>query len=146
MVATTYSGRLAEEQLEKNSVLNRDYFEQLKDISIRGKLVEQTVITYTDTLLTAMNSRSGFESDSVAIPDPHPCTKNTLEYLDNPDSLDTDYLELLNCCQRHICRPDGYCKSIKGNESQFNYLIQIQSGTSVNFEEVGSSVQAKIAL
>ena len=27
LVATTYSGRLAEEQMEKSSVFNRDYFE-----------------------------------------------------------------------------------------------------------------------
>ena len=75
LVATTYSGRLAEEQMGKNSVLNRDYFEQLKDISIGGELAEQNVITYADTLLTAMNSRPRFESGSVAVPDPHPCTK-----------------------------------------------------------------------
>ena len=75
LVATTYSGRLAEVQMEKNSVLNRDYFEQLKEISIPGKLAEQTVITYADNLSTAMNSRSRFESDSVVVPDPHPCTK-----------------------------------------------------------------------
>ena len=132
--------------MEKNSVLNRDYFEQLKDISIGGELAEQNVITYADTLLTAMNSRPRFESGSVAVPDPHPCTKNTLEYLDNPDSLDTDYLELLNCCQRHICRPDGYCKSKNGKGCRLNYPIQLQRGTTINFEEVGSSVRAKIAL
>ena len=80
LVAATYSGRLAEEQMETFSVSNRDYFEQLKDISIRGKLAEQTVITCANTLLTATNSRSRFECDSVAIPDHHPCTRKILDF------------------------------------------------------------------
>ena len=146
MVAPTYSERLADEQLENVSALNRDYSEQLQAISIHGKLAEQRVSTYADTLLTAMNSRPRFVADFVTVPDHHPCTKNKLEFLDNPDSLDADSLELPDCCQRHICRPDGYCKSKKGNGCRFDYPIQLQSGTTINFEEFGSSVRAKIAL
>ena len=41
LVATTYSGRLAKEQTEDNSVLNRYYSEQLKGFSLRGKLADQ---------------------------------------------------------------------------------------------------------
>ena len=103
LVATTYSGKLAGEQMVYFSVLKRDIFEKIKDIQSRKKLAEQTVITYANILLTAMNFRSRFESDSVAVPDPHPCTKNILDFLENPD-----YRELSNCCQRHICRPDKY--------------------------------------
>ena len=112
-------------QLENVSALNRDYDEQLHGILIHGKLAEQRVITYVNTILRAMNSRPRFVADSVTIPDPYPCTKNMLKFLDNPDSVDADYLELSNCSQRHICRPDGYCKSKKGNRCRFDYPIQL---------------------
>ncbi|RNA34445.1 hypothetical protein BpHYR1_037254 [Brachionus plicatilis] len=33
--------------------------------------------------------------------------------ISNSKFLDKDYEDLINCCQRHVCRINGYCKSTK---------------------------------
>ena len=65
--------------------------------------------TLADTLLTAMNNRLNFIQDVV--PEPHPCSLRTslIKYED----MDDDYNDLINCCQRHVCSVNGYCKSKK---------------------------------
>ena len=107
MVTATYIGRLAAEQLRNLYALKRDYSEKLQETDRQGLEAEERVISYADTLLTAMNLRGQDVAEVDTVPDPHPCSKNVLDILDDPDSLDLDYLELSNCCQRHVCRSDG---------------------------------------
>ena len=51
--------------------------------------------------------------------------------------MDKDYEELCNCCQRHVCRTEGYCKSKNTNECRFGYPIDVNEKTRIEFKETG---------
>ncbi|RNA07296.1 ATP-dependent DNA helicase PIF1 [Brachionus plicatilis] len=92
-----------------------------------GKASETKVITYAETLLSAMNSRS------------------TLIY-DGQSEIHSNYENLANFVQRHVCRPDGYCKSKKGKECRFEFPIQLQDKTEIVFKEIENTIIAEIKL
>lgn len=102
-----YAGRKAQELLEQadHTIDKRLELENLVKIGLES---EEKVINYTDTLLTAMNDSSERLNE---VPDPHPCSVDVSSI--EPDKIDEDYYNLINCCQRHVCRPNGYCKSNK---------------------------------
>ena len=63
----------------------------------------------------------------------------------NLNDLDKDYEELINCCQRHVCRPNGgYCSSKKG--CRFGFPFQTYDKTKIQFTETQYCVKAKINL
>lgn len=101
-----YAGRKAQELLSKNDTSIENY-EEIQNLIKLGVESEQRIINYTDTL-TAMNDNKIRTNE---IPDPHPCSINIT--LVDPDKKDDDYFNLINFCQRHVCRLDGYCKSNK---------------------------------
>ena len=60
--------------------------------------------------------------------------------------MNTDYENLCNCCQRHVCRPLGYCKSKMNNQCRFGYPIDLSEKTRLEFTEIGKTVRAEIIL
>jgi hypothetical protein len=82
------------------------------------------------------------------VPDPHPCSLNTNNI--SKEDLDKDYENLINCCQRHVCRLDGYCKSVKHgpNMCRFGYPFKIEDATRIEFKEEPNSkvIRAEICL
>jgi hypothetical protein len=102
---------------------------------------EIIVINYTDTLITAMNSRDTSVDVQTGVKDPHPCGLDP-NLITNHDK---DYEEICNCCQRHVCRLLGYCKSNK-NGCRFGYPYELQEKTKIIFNETSKSVRADILL
>ena len=89
-----------------------------------------------------MNPRQ--EEESPVVPDPHPCSLNTNTI--RQDDLKKDYEDLVNCCQRHVCRKDGYCKSSKKQGCRFNYPFPLEQKSRIIFTEVNKTIKATIAL
>jgi hypothetical protein len=87
-----------------------------------------------------MNTRTMAAENCV--PEPHPCSLKTKDLLD-----ENDYQDLANCCQRHVCRLDGYCRCKKNKkECRFGYPFKLQEKTVIEFEEKKNSVRAHIYL
>ena len=82
------------------------------------------------------------------VPNPHPCS-----YIVNVDDsdFDDDYFDVLNFCQRHVCRLNGYCKSTKQSKKgkcRFDYPFEKNETTQIIFTTSPSSkiVKATILL
>ncbi len=88
-----------------------------------------------------MNPRK--ENEANEVPDPHPCSLNTNKISD--DAFDKDYEDLINCCQRHVCRPNGgYCSSKKG--CRFGFPFDLLEKSRIVFNETKYSVKCEINL
>ena len=127
--------------ISKNHTIEE--IDTLNQIIKQGKESEIIVINYTNTLITAMNPRINPQENVV--PEPHPCSldKKLIPESEN----DKDYESVVNCCQRHVCRPDGYCKTDKkGQTCRFSYPIDQCHETKIEFIENGNSVKAQILL
>ena len=136
--ANVYQGRKAEELIKKDGI-SEITKNKLNEIINLGKVDEKIIIDYTNTLLTAFNPRT--EEQEQVVPDPHPCSIDQNEVDDRPKL----YEALINCCQRHVCRPDGYCKSKKKDvKCRFHYPIEKTEATHIEFIEKGNSVKAHI--
>ncbi len=112
---------------------------------INGNKAESIVISYVDTLVTAMNP-SDYTLMEKKVPEPHPCCID-INLLDI-NEYDQDYIDLVNCCQRHMCRIPGYCvKSAKKPlDCRFGYPFEIQEDTTIQFSETLTRVLAEIKL
>ena len=97
---------------------------------------------YTNTLLTAFNPRTELQENIV--PNPHPCSldQNLIKEEERPQF----YEAVLNCCQRHVCRPEGYCHSTKKDGCRFDYPFELCEASHIEFTETGNSVKAHIYL
>ncbi|CAF1021150.1 unnamed protein product [Brachionus calyciflorus] len=104
LATKVYLGRLAEKKLENKEFDTEEIYNQLVDDIEKGKESEHKIKTYTDTLISAMIPRTEFVENCV--PNPHPCSIKTSNV--NVDYLEKDYENLINCCQRHVCRLNGY--------------------------------------
>lgn len=116
-----------------------DLMNQLTETIRIGKLAEHTVCTYTDTLITAMNPRKDFKEN--VCPEPHPCSLDASTIKDHKEH----YENIVNCCQRHVCRLEAYCKS-KSGKCRFGYPFQLEKSTRLEFIETKNSVKAEIHL
>jgi hypothetical protein len=91
-----------------------------------------------------MNTRIDLISGSV--PDPHPCSlsPDTTKLIDE----NVDYESIINCCQKHVCRPTGYCKSTRNKTGcRFNYPKDCPiEKTYLRFDETKKNVRAEIVL
>lgn len=107
-----------------------------------GKKSEKILIDYTNTLLTAMNPRTNVQE--ACVPNPHPCSldQNQIKQEDKNEF----YENIVNCCQRHQCRLENYCKSTNKKTCRFNYPMEICEATHIEFIEIGNSVRAQIFL
>jgi len=95
------------EKLIDNPNITTETKQSYLELIEKGKEAEKVVIAYTDTLITAMNTRQTLVENEI--PNPHPCSIHSTEI--TPDLQNEDYENLINCCQRHVCRSEGYCKS-----------------------------------
>jgi hypothetical protein len=75
-----------------------------------------------------MNTRASNDTIENKVPDPHPCSYDPKNIQDS----DKDYELISNCCQRHVCRLNGYCKSKKTNKCRFGYPYAIESKLELN--------------
>ena len=139
-----YAGRLASKYLI-GKILDDDTYDNLQRAITEGIQSEETVVTYTDTLITAWNPRE--TQHERAVPDPHPCSVSIDDF--NKEESDKYYEDLINCVQRHTCRPSGYCKSNKqsmNGQCRFGYPFEKNNKTVINFIETENSVKAEIVL
>ncbi len=89
-----------------------------------------------------MNTRDSNDTIENKVPDPHPCSYDPKNIQDS----DKDYELISNCCQRHVCRLNGYCKSKKTNKCRFGYPYAIESKTRIEFIETNNNVRDEIYL
>jgi hypothetical protein len=111
--------------MKSNSIsIQEIHCSHLREIINKGVETEQIVLKYADTLITAMNTRD--KQIENVVPDPHPCFLNTNNI--SKENMDQDYADLINCCQRHVCRLNGYCKSVKfgANVCRFGYPFKLR--------------------
>ncbi len=120
-----------------------------------GIKAEEIMIKYIDTLVTAMNPRDvsrDTETDNQGTLDPHPCCID-ISLIAQGD-YPTDFKELVNCVQRHVCRLDGYCKKknkvdkkpIGDPVCRFGYPFSLNEKTIIKFTESKSNVRADLVL
>jgi len=145
LTSIVYKGKLIEKQFPLNYEAIDKYDEYL-DIIIVGKNAEYRVTSYVDTLITAINKKD--LPFSPGVPEPHPCCID-IQLL--PEHLlEEDYIELVNCTQRHVCRSDGYCKSKKKNmlnKCRFGYPFASNQYTKINFSSnSNNNVNAEICI
>lgn len=112
----------------------------------KGKEAEERIITYVDTIVTAINPKqTDLNIINPVVPDPHPCCIDIC--LIDPDDYDEDYLELVNCVQRHVCRTSGYCKNKKKslqNQCRFGYPFLLRDQSEIIFTESNTRVHAEV--
>lgn len=106
------------------------------------KKSEKIIIDYTNTHLTAVNPRT--EVIESAVPNPHLCSLD--QNLIEPEKENEFYESVVNCCQRHQCRMESYCKSSTKTTCRFNYPMELCTATHIEFIENGNSVKAQIFL
>jgi hypothetical protein len=108
--ADEIAGLSDEERMKQGKTLmspeDRDRWEDLLE---EGQKAEEIICSYVDKLVTANNPRSAADRPQDGVPDPHPCSLDWRGITDRHD----DYVQLANCCQKHVCRLDGYCSSKK---------------------------------
>jgi len=148
LVETVYKGRLCSENLKRPDFLINHSEEQLskfRQIVQDGLDCEKRVIAYANTLLTAMNPREVRNVDAV-VPNPHPCSIDMTEIIDDDDAMNVHYEALVNCVQRHVCRPALVCRGKVAGKCRFNYPFSHATATSIVFEPIGNTraVRAKI--
>jgi hypothetical protein len=95
-----------------------------------GLKSEEIVINYTDTLITAMNPRRT-DVENV-VPDPHP---SSIDMNAPKEDRNNDFEALINCVQRHVCRPEGYCKSKKKEGCGFGYRMHLEEKNRIEFTQ-----------
>ena len=140
LAAKVNIGRLSTNKLEKVNLDETGLIEALKVKIIAGLEAEERIINYTETLITCSNIRITEQPNSV--PDPH---LYSMPFDSNDE--DKDYESLSNCCQRHVCRIDGYCKSNKqslAGKCRFSYPQKLRNKTEIFFTENDKSVRAEI--
>jgi hypothetical protein len=138
LTVEVYKGRLAARKIE-STVCEIERKRLLELIKI-GEESDKIVINYVDNLITALNIRNCSNMKNE-VPVPHPCGLNSFEVIDK----ELDYENLCNCCQRHVCRVNGYCHS-SSSKCRFGYPINEESRTRIEFIENNNSVRAEIKL
>ena len=153
LVTKVYIGRIMAQNLaDPQYIANLSHHDILDKQTLvdDGILAEQKVLTYTDTLLSAVNTRPDpVNTFNAEVPVPHPCSTNVSAILKDGAAKDSYYESLANCVQRHVCRPAGYCKSKNGGtKCVFNYPLDLVDESRIVFEKIGTtdSVRAKIVL
>lgn len=144
LTSIVYKGKVKEQIFPLSDDLIKNYDSYLTIID-EGRVAEQRIITYVDTLITAINLKN--EVVDPQVPDPHPCCID-IQLLDE-DSLENDYIELVNCTQRHVCRKEGYCLSKKKgmeNLCRFGYPFENSVNTKLIFTENNSKIDVELRL
>jgi hypothetical protein len=140
LVAKTYAGKLLEEEMMDShfvSSLDQEQIEEIRYKITEGKAAEERVIAYADTLQTAINTRDDpIDPMNAVAPDPHPCSIDPTDLLENKEAMDQDYESLANCVQRHVCRPNGYCRNKETKLCRFHFPKVNQKETKITFSTI----------
>ena len=132
LTAIALKGFLSEEKIRlRNDLQQNEILQMHRDIEA-GKLAGKQVCTYIDTLVTAINPVQG---DYWSKPKTHPCKVN----FENIQDYDSDYANLVNSVQKHICN-SAYCLRKIGDKTvcRFNFPQECADNTSINFVKVNT--------
>ena len=66
----------------------------------------------------------------------------------DPTQYDDDYLQIVNCCKRHVCRTGGYVKVNKKliNQCRFGFPFQTLEQSKIVFKETLTRVMAEMEI
>jgi hypothetical protein len=73
LTAEVYKGRISQKKLV-GSILSIEDYTKLSNLIERSIECEKIIIAYTDTLITAWNTR--LNTANQCVPNPHPCSLN----------------------------------------------------------------------
>ena len=97
-----------------------------------------------------MNPRPNLPNE-IECPDPHSCC-NDINVI-NEDDFPSDFMELVNCTQRHVCRIGGYCvKKNKNSETtvvekcRFDFPKKCLKDSELKFIETVKNVKVNLNL
>ncbi|CAF1040741.1 unnamed protein product [Brachionus calyciflorus] len=116
--------------------------QELKNLIVEGENAEEKVINNVDPLISAMIPKDSYFTDHGL--DLHPCSINFNTIAE--EEYGKDYSNLVNCCQRHTSRIDGYCKCKTHRKCKLEFLISVQPITEFVFTKTSSSIVAEIKL
>ena len=120
-------GFLAQKTIEQNHDIDNSELVDLQNNIQNGKEAERQICKYVDSLMTAMNPIDG-PIDEFVRPNVHPCKLWLQEIPD--EELQSDYINLANCVQRHTRCSSAYClrKTNDGKqECRFKFSVQLQA-------------------
>lgn len=144
LAQVVYEGRLIENKYKDSKLQPNE--SELKLIE-EGHSSEKRMITYMDTLVTAMNPKY-FQTEMFESPDEHPCCLD-ISLLDDYDekSLDEDYLHIVQLTQRHVCSVPGRCATKNKNKRgcRFNFPFELRETSTITFEEKNDSLITRFA-
>jgi hypothetical protein len=144
LTSIVFNGKLKQKQLPLIAA-DISKYDQYVEIINKGERAEYRITSYVDTLISAMNFKALPLNPEV--PDPHPCCID-IRLLDETE-YDKDYIELVNCTQRHVCRTEGYCKSKKDNsfnQCRFGYPFDLLGETKIVFAESLKNINPELVL
>lgn len=127
-------------KIRKQKTINVFDLTKLKTLQTEGIDAEKIIITYANTLLTAINTNL----EQFELPEQHPCTIDLRNY-DN-EELERHYGSLINSVQIHTCRVNGYCKSNNSQECRIKFPQPLKIETELSFTEKGNKVCIEICL
>jgi len=144
MAQVVYEGRLVEKKYKESKFQPTQT--DLKLIG-DGTAIEKKMITYMDTLVTVMNPKY-FQDEMLESPEEHPCCLD-ISLLNSYDenSLDEDYLHIVQLTQRHVCSVNGRCVTKNKNKKscRFNFPFELREASTITFEEKGNSLITRFA-
>ena len=91
LVEIVYKGRLSAENLKNFDFLIDHTDDQLYryQMVVDGVAAQRRVITYVDTIQTAINPRTDRNLETC-VPDPHPCSIDIANKINDSDFMDND--------------------------------------------------------
>ena len=102
-----------------------------------GNEASKTICQYADWLLSTVNKLYP-EENFWQKPRSDLCQRKYEDFHD----MNTDYVDLLNTCQRHTLRSTQYCLKQNSNQSEqtcrFKFPFQLCSSTKLEFEKINT--------
>ena len=101
----------------------------------KEQLPQLLSVSHTDWLLSTCNPANP-DDDDWSKPSVHPCQQHYSSIVDS----DMDYVDLLNCVQRHTRCSTAYCLRRKGENNKlqcrFKFPLPCEDKTTLNFEQI----------
>ena len=147
LTSIVYEGKMIQAKYFPLTLEHMHKEKEYLDLIQKANLAEERIISYVDTLVTAMNPMPMDNFNKIhTVPDPHLCCIDIC--LLDPNEYDEHYLKIVNCVQRHVCRVEGYCKGkkSKSNQCRFGFPFQKAEKTELKFTETKTKVSAEMNL
>ena len=129
-------GHIAQEKLLNE--LDLDHIDDLNRLVEEGKLAEDEICNYVDSIVSAENPNPPQQGEWMK-PDIHPCKKKFKNLTDA--ELDDDYADLVNLVQRHTVCNSAYClrKNKDGSQTcRFKFPVDECKSTHIEYEKIHS--------